>query len=718
MTMIMSSNIPESMDPSSNFALDQDIDTTESSRSTSNSATNSATRRASDSSRRSMTNYGAAATPTSILSVDISEDLSEDNDIDDEMDNPVFSCPSEDLLLDFKNTDNDNKDDDVKAFSDLNDPYNLGSTNHSKQTKRFSSAQGIMDALKTPVRMAKTPVRLASKGFTEALGLSNKVGQGAIDLSGKVAGKSLSEAMKVSKEVINLSEKGMKKVSKSMQSLTTRKSSEDLQETPEKSDESESKANAVFDLRLSTTMEKRKLKIRRSFNEKDDEIGVRKCKSTGELTDIGGRSGLASGESSVRRKSNSRSKRASGLKSADSSPADGGSMPSRRQHRRKPNENAGLGSSGHSKRKSSNHSLSATSGHSKNSSSRGRKKASGGRGREREGRSRSVSVATGGRGRDGKGSRGRSHSVTATSRSTAKQPGRRERSHSVSTAARASTSGMPVNVFKIPPQPSAVTIFPVASNSETPARSKTSATGKVGSSAVSRRLSTTRRRGSGGGLPDHITSEGSATNLQTSIDQQLSSCPLDRQARQVNTGQLLSTGRQGSSRQVLVGTSKKTPVNRMSMDMLISGLSGHGQAQPAQAQPKEEPTIVEPQNGIETSLVTPLVLNASFASESSFASEQDDSGEGSENNYLNRKVELPAPLPMNPPNNPGPKTAPAKKSWKCTCGEDNCESFNFCGVCGSRPTPTTWNCASCDRKDNAARFKFCVGCGTPRQGNS
>ena len=724
--MMMSSNMPKSIEPSSNLVVGGTMD--EGISSSSSSTITNTTRRGSDSSRRSMTNYGAATTPTSILGVDDSEDLSEDNDIDDEMDNPVFSCVGTEPLADFKHNHDAIDGDNVKAFSDLNDPYNLGSINHSKQAKRFSSTQGIMEVLRTPVRMARTPVRLASKGFTEALEISNKVGQGAIDLSGKVAGKSLSEAKKAinlsgmaAAKSISLSNKGMKKVSKSMNSLTTRKSAEDFQGTPAKTDEPESKVNAEFDPRLSATMEKRKLKIRRSFNEKgDDETGVRKCKSTGELTDIGRRSG--GGEPVVQnanfRKSSSRSRRSNGVKSADSSPAEGMSVISRRQHRKKSNENAGLATSGHSKRRSMNHALNTTSGHSTNASSRGRKKSSGSRSRDREGRGRSVSVA---RGREGKGSRGRSHSVTAASRSTGKQPGRRERSHSVSTVARASISGMPANVFKAPSPPSTVPTFPVGplgekpeptsvhaipSNSETSTRSKNSTTSKGGPSAVSSRLSTSRHGGSGGDLVELNTKQASATILKASTGLQ--------SARQINAGQLMSTGRQGSARQLLTGASKKAPINRQSMDVLISGLSGHSQTPPAPPQPKEEPIIPQPQDGTEPSLKSSLVHNASLSSENSFASEQDDIGESSEKNNRNKQVEGSVPLPMDPPNDPSPSTASAKKTWKCTCGEDNCESFNFCGVCGSKPTPATWNCALCDRKDNAARFKFCVGCGTPR----
>ena len=55
--------------------------------------------------------------------------------------------------------------------------------------------------------------------------------------------------------------------------------------------------------------------------------------------------------------------------------------------------------------------------------------------------------------------------------------------------------------------------------------------------------------------------------------------------------------------------------------------------------------------------------------------------------------------------------------WECQCGELNKSAFNFCGLCGNKKAPeppTTWECGSCGRGDNEARFKFCVGCGTQR----
>ena len=50
--------------------------------------------------------------------------------------------------------------------------------------------------------------------------------------------------------------------------------------------------------------------------------------------------------------------------------------------------------------------------------------------------------------------------------------------------------------------------------------------------------------------------------------------------------------------------------------------------------------------------------------------------------------------------------------WQCSCGENNSEHFQFCGMCGSAPT---WQCVSCCRSDNLGHFKFCVGCGSAKQ---
>ena len=57
------------------------------------------------------------------------------------------------------------------------------------------------------------------------------------------------------------------------------------------------------------------------------------------------------------------------------------------------------------------------------------------------------------------------------------------------------------------------------------------------------------------------------------------------------------------------------------------------------------------------------------------------------------------------------KTGQGTNDWICACGEANDEHFNFCGMCGARPN---WECGSCQRSDNLRRFKFCVGCGTPK----
>jgi hypothetical protein len=64
---------------------------------------------------------------------------------------------------------------------------------------------------------------------------------------------------------------------------------------------------------------------------------------------------------------------------------------------------------------------------------------------------------------------------------------------------------------------------------------------------------------------------------------------------------------------------------------------------------------------------------------------------------------------------PAPSVA---DGWVCTCGEQNKGNHNFCGVCGVKKffpaEPSSWECSSCGRDDNEARFKFCVGCGTKR----
>jgi hypothetical protein len=58
------------------------------------------------------------------------------------------------------------------------------------------------------------------------------------------------------------------------------------------------------------------------------------------------------------------------------------------------------------------------------------------------------------------------------------------------------------------------------------------------------------------------------------------------------------------------------------------------------------------------------------------------------------------------------KEAPAsKKTWLCTCGEENEGGCKFCGMCG---TKHRWECANCNYA-NKCKFQFCGMCGIPKK---